>query len=186
MARKWGDKMVIGKRDKRVFWLGVVLSAAFDVFIATATASIVGAGFWGAVGIFLALQAIYFLVWLRATVFAWSCWFLFGKKYLMNRIAGFLSENRFPAPQLVIGSATDYLKEVVENDVIDVRTRLAAMADLSAFEFCGSRGLIQDALRLNIAYEGALNVSTSKSLPSITSHRESCSTWVEPFSGLAW
>ena len=107
-----------------------------DLLIAYAYMRIVEGGsqeFWIA---FLALQALYFALWLKRAIWALLLYFLYNRFVLAKTLEKFFSDNKFPRPEMWVGSADDYFDQILMDDTIEAEMKIKA-----AFEKGSLNGL---------------------------------------------
>jgi hypothetical protein len=99
--------MQFESKIKRQYWINSILGLIPDLVIAGVITSVIG----GAIGTFVlalvALQVVYFLVWLRKTIWAWIVFGVYGRKHIAGYLTDYLVENDFPEPGIYEGSAEE-------------------------------------------------------------------------------
>jgi hypothetical protein len=102
------------------------------------------------------LQCLYFLIWVKNTVWAWVAFKVYNREYLKNLITDYLKSNGYPEPGHFERSAEGYLTTVAEDDNQPIEVRLKAAASLAELNFMSMQGQFQNLARLSMAYEDAL------------------------------
>jgi hypothetical protein len=148
--------MRIESREKRTFWFVAFLSLAPDVIIGVVVAGLTQSGWLGVLATVVALQVLYLLIWLKNSAWAWTVFWLGGRKEVTKSFLSFLVDNGFPEPASYQTSVEGYLNSVADHDASPVETRLKAAAQLGAMSTRPLYGGIQHSMRLAMAYEDAL------------------------------
>ena len=141
---------------KRQYWINSILGWIPDLIIAAIIAVIFGGGAWVFVLALLGLQLLYFLFWLRRTIWGWIVFGAYGKKYLVGMFGDFLAENDFPEPKLYESSPEDYFSRIATDESLPVPLRLKAVSEATALRMPTTIGQYQYAIRLAMAYEDAI------------------------------
>jgi hypothetical protein len=114
----------------------VVLGMVPDILIAWGYAHYMDGGwpeFWTAI---VALQALYFALWLKRALWVWPLFWLFSRRSMAKTMETFLRDNYFPRPEMWVGDFDDYLQQIEMDQDIDPKTKIKA-----AFEHGTLNGL---------------------------------------------
>ena len=141
---------------KRTFWLNATLGLMPDALIAVVLASMTDSGVVGFFVALVGLQALYFLIWVKNSIWAWALFKLNGRRTLVAHIADYLRKNQYPEPGDYEKSADDYLSKVMSDETQPIEVRLKAAASLAELNFLPSQGQAQQYMQLTMAYEEAL------------------------------
>ena len=147
--------MIVERKRNRDFWLNSLLNSIPDVLLAASAALIFDGGWLVFAGVYFGLQLAYLAIWLKNTLWAWLRYKCVDKKPAVQHIVARLQSNNFPKPEYVF-SADEYLKEIVENDAHDVKTRLMAASDIGALDCLKTSMRMQEYLRMSLIYDAAL------------------------------
>jgi hypothetical protein len=151
--------MQFGTSQRRSLWTRAAAGTAFDVIVALVIATIMGShDLFGTAMIFLAIQAIYFFMWVKRTTVLWGWFVLGGRKRLGQHMADFLREVGFPRPANYYLSPSDYLEETAANEGLKASVRIAAASELSSLNTIRQIGLIQLGIQSNLAWEDAIKI----------------------------
>ncbi|MET4031191.1 hypothetical protein ABIB94_004262 [Bradyrhizobium sp. JR7.2] len=149
----------IRKQQERGFIGALLINCIPDVVIAWAASSFFNGDrdvAANAVLIFLALQVIYFAVWLRRIVWGWLLYWVSNRRKMTEHLEDFLHKQRFPCPPEVIGGVDDYLAGVADNSKVSAQVRLKAATELGVLAGIRAAGNGLYAMQLAMAYERAL------------------------------
>jgi hypothetical protein len=76
---------------KRQYWINSLLGLIPDLIIATIVAAILGSYALTLIIVIAGLQVLYFVVWLRKTIWSWIG--LWGRRHLAGLLTDYLTEN---------------------------------------------------------------------------------------------
>lgn len=141
---------------KRNYWLNAFLGLIPDAAISVGIAYFTDSGALGFLFSMIGLQCLYFLIWLKNTIWQWLFFKYRGRKLMVQHIENVLKASNFPAPDEYETSVEGYLNNIVENDELETVIRIKAAAEIGAMNYPVAYQRIQESLRLNMAYEEAL------------------------------
>jgi hypothetical protein len=101
--------MQFAQRQTRNFWINSIIGLLPDTCIGIAAAYFTNSGILGFFITIIGLQAVYFLLWLKNTLWRWVFFKLRGKKLMVEHIENYLKANNFPAPNDYEDSIEGYL-----------------------------------------------------------------------------
>ena len=148
--------MQFESKQKRTFWLNAALGFVPDVLVSVALAWAFNGGVVGFFAALIGLQGIYFLIWAKNSIWAWTLFKLHNRKYLVSHITDYLHKNKYPEPDDYEKSADGYLSTVMSDENQPTDVRLKAAASLAELNFMSTQGQIQNYMRFSLAYEEAL------------------------------
>lgn len=111
---------------------------------------------WTFIVTILGLQCLYFLIWLKDTIWKWIFFIYRGKRLMIEHIENVLKASNYPVPDDIESSAEGYFNSIVENEELDTSLRIKAAAEIGAMNYPKAYQRIQESVMLNIAYEEAL------------------------------
>lgn len=149
--------MQFAQRQTRTFWINSFIGLLPDAAIGVATAYFTDSGILGFFITMIGLQIVYFLLWLKNTLWQWVFFQLRGKKLMVEHIENFLKANNFPAPKNYEDSIEGYLASLIEDDELQPEMRIKATAELAALKYPMNNFRMQEGFRLTMAYEEALS-----------------------------
>lgn len=149
--------MHIAQRQTRDYWINSFIGLLPDATIGVVTAYFTHSGILGFFITIIGLQVVYFLLWLKNTLWQWVFFQVRGKKLMVEHIENFLKANNFPAPKDYEDSIEGYLASLIENDELEPDMRIKATSELAALKYPMNNFRIQEGLRLTMAYEEALS-----------------------------
>lgn len=141
---------------KRNYLINVAIATIPDIAIAIILAIVFNGGFLGFLAIYFGLQVLYFAIWTKNTVFGWAHFRLAGRKQMTKHLLDFLLENKFPDPGDQQVSVEDYFYTIVNDEALPVEMRVRATHEIATMNTYRTLGQIQQLLRINIAYEDAI------------------------------
>jgi hypothetical protein len=108
------------------FVLNAMLGLMPDILIAWGYAKYVDGGwqeFWIAL---VALQVLYFALSLKRAAWAWLLFWVYNRRSMARVLEKFFRDNKFPRPELWVGTLDDYVEQIVNDETIDNATKLKA------------------------------------------------------------
>lgn len=141
---------------KRNYLLNAFLSLIPDFAISFAIAYFTESGALGFLFSIIGLQCLYFLIWLKNTIWQWLFFTFRGRRLMVQHIEDVLKASSFPAPNEYEPSVSGYLNSIVENDELEPVIRMKAAAEIGSMNYLVACQRIQESLRLNMAYEEAI------------------------------
>jgi len=144
-------------KQKRNFLINIIYGLIPDTIIGIGVASFTDSGLSGFIFTVIGLQIVYFLIWLKDSLWGWAFFKIRGKKLMVEYMEDALKAKNFPAPQDFEVSIEGYLSSVVANERLDLNIRLNAAMEIGTLEYLKSMFKAQESMRLIIAYEEALS-----------------------------
>lgn len=151
---------------KRTVWLNIVVSTIPDITIAIILAVVFAAGFLGFLAIFFGLQILYLLIWMKNSIFGWALFLLIGRRQMSKYLYDFLIENKFPDPGDYQESVDSYFYNILNDEELPIEIRFRAAYEIASLETCSLLKQTQQLMRINIAYEDAIEKYKSSFAPS--------------------
>lgn len=149
--------MQIKSKTNRLITLAVLISFIPDLIVAgLLTTFSTDKNFLVFLGILLALYAVYFLIWVKNSIWAWSLFLLNGKKQLSEVFLEYLKKNKYPEPDEYLDDGIEYLRNVSANESASVDVRIKASAECGALEALRSNGMMQQFIRSSMAIEDSI------------------------------
>jgi hypothetical protein len=148
--------MQFESKIRRQYWINSVLGLIPDLAIAAIINSVIAGNIGTFILVFIGLQLLYFLVWLRKTIWAWIVFCVYGRKHLANFLADYLAENEYPQPGDYEGSADEYFNRIAGDEALAVDVRLKSVGQAVALRMPITIGQYQYGFRVAMAYEDAL------------------------------
>jgi hypothetical protein len=148
--------MQIESKKKRKMWADLLLGFVPDLtiaFIVTAFSHYGDAGTFFFV--FFGLQIVYLLVWIRSSVWTWTC-YKFRKKQIVQFMLDYFKKNNYPEPDDYIDSSADYFQKVMSDEALPVDLRLKAALEIGGLSYAQSMGQMQNFLRTSLAFEESI------------------------------
>jgi hypothetical protein len=151
-------------KQRRVFWMNAALGLVPDTVISLLLSYALSGGVVGFFAVLVGIQMLYFVIWLKKSIWTWTIFKLNGRKHLISNLIDYLRTNKFPEPEDYEKSAEGYFSSVLSNEDQSIDVRLKASASLAELNFLTKSGQVQHFIRLTMAYEEALE-SYKKSFP---------------------
>ena len=148
--------MQIEDRNQRKLWTNTLLGLIPDAAIGMGVASLTSTGTLGFLGTFVGLQLLYFVIWIKNSVWAWLTFWISTRKQIAGRALDYLTKHEFPEPGDYIKNAAKYFEEVADNDRLPCKTRLMAASQCGVFANTQRLGKFQHHVRLRMAFEDAI------------------------------
>jgi hypothetical protein len=86
--------MQFESKNKRNFWINSIFGMTPDVLVAAAITAYNSEGFVTFLLVFLGLQIVYLLIWIKNTVWAWVFYKYKGRKQVSDFFFDYLKKNR--------------------------------------------------------------------------------------------
>ena len=148
--------MIIQSKQNRTFIMSAILESVPDVIIAAIVTALMDEGFLLFIVVIVGLQVVYLAIWIKTSLWAWAMYKLRGKKIMVQTYVDFFTANNFPQPSEYLSDGEEYLVEVVENESLDVETRLKAAFEAGSLVAIRGFSRFQQLLRVTFAYEEAI------------------------------
>ncbi|MCZ6804090.1 MAG: hypothetical protein O7D86_09195 [Proteobacteria bacterium] len=148
--------MQFESNQKRNYWINAFLGLIPDSIIAVIVASFTGSGALGFIFTVIGLQCLYFLIWLKDTIWQWLFFKYRGKQLMVECMENYLKGSNFPAPDEYESSIDGYLNSIVEDEEQEPLLRIKAAGEIGTMNYPVACLRFQESLRLNIAYEEVL------------------------------
>jgi hypothetical protein len=148
--------MQFESKVKRQYWTNSLLGLIPDLIIAVVVTTVFGGYIGTFILVIVGLQVLYFLVWLRKTIWDWVVFGVWGKKNIAGLLTDYLMENGYPEPEIYERSAEDYFNRIATDEALPVPLRLKAVGQAAALHMPTTIGQYQYAFRAAMAYEDAL------------------------------
>ena len=148
--------MQFESKNKRNFWFNSILGMTPDILVALAVAIYSNGGIATFFLVLVGLQIIYFLIWIKNTIWSWIFYKFRGRKKISDFVLDYLKTNKYPEPDDYLKSPDEYFSSVTQNDSVPIDLRLKAAAELGALNYPVANGQIQNSIRLSMAIEDAI------------------------------
>lgn len=148
--------MQFESRIKRNYLLNIALSFIPEILISWLIAYVFETGVSGFFITLIGLQLLYILIWLKCSLWDWTLFSFKGRGETSEYFYNILKSNKYPEPEEFYGSAKDYLGHTVNEDKNPIETRLKCAETLGFLDAFAHAGLIQAAIRINMAFEDAI------------------------------
>jgi hypothetical protein len=142
--------------NKRIHWLTISLNASPDILIAVIIVVVMKGGLATFLVVFLALQLVYPLLWLKNALVKWLL--LISSRQRASNNAWkwtYLRANGYPEPDHREQTPEHYLSSVIENVSLPDDMRLKAAFDLGTINAMSTNGELHH-LPQGASYENAL------------------------------
>jgi hypothetical protein len=146
----------IQSKQARGVTANALLGFVPDILVGWAGAHFFDVGLLGFIGILIALQCLYFLIWLKNCAWGWLLFAIWGRKKMANHLEDFLYKNQFPQPPEIVDGIDGYLAEISNDNKIHPAMRVKAATELGTMAGIRTAGRISMALQLHFAFEDAL------------------------------
>src|SRR5262249_15903786 len=110
--------------------VNMVLGLVPDLLVCLTVAALADNGWKGFFIAFAVLQGLYFCLWFKTGGWSWFLFWVYGKRSMVRALEKFLSDSRFPAPDIYVEDLDDYLAAIVEDETIDPSLRTKAAFEL--------------------------------------------------------
>ena len=148
--------MQFESRIKRSFWINAALGLIPDTTIAAIIAVFSREGWPVFFAVLIGLQVVYFLIWLKDTIWHWLFFTIRGRKQMASFLLDVLTTNKYPEPGDHERSIEGYFDRIASDDAYPVGVRIRAAAEVGALKVPAAHGHLQDSIRIEMAYEDAL------------------------------
>lgn len=137
-----------------------------DAVIAWIVAAYTGSGVVGFILTMLGLQGVYFVIWIKNSLWSWLVYWVAGRRKMTAFSEDYLVKNRFPPPPEFVNDMDEYLEQVVRSEQYDCSTRVEAAIATGVFVGLTLAGRIQLGLQLQWAFQSALKRYAKRFPPS--------------------
>jgi hypothetical protein len=148
--------MQFESKNKRNFWINSIFGMTPDVLVAAAITAYNSEGFVTFLLVFLGLQIVYLLIWIKNTVWAWVFYKYKGRKQVSDFFFDYLKKNKYPEPDDYLKSPNEYFSSVAQNNSLPLELRLKAATDIGSLFYPIANGQMQNSIRLSMAIEDAI------------------------------
>ncbi len=108
------------------------------------------------VEIFIGLQAVYLLVWVKNSIWGWLTFRWFTRKTICQAVLQLLCTKSFPLPGPGPATAGEYFARIANDPAQPLDVRFSAVAESSALNSAAAQGHVQEAMKMALAYDEAL------------------------------
>jgi hypothetical protein len=147
---------VIESKVKRSYWKNAALSFVPDLLIAWAVMKYNDGGAEAFFFTLIALQAVYFALWVKRCIWSWLVFWLTNRAFMSNHVEEFLVREQFPKPPDFMSGPDDYFSEIAQDKAEDCEIRIKAAKELGTFGGITAAGQHQLAIQLRMATEDAI------------------------------
>ncbi|MCA1527354.1 hypothetical protein [Bradyrhizobium yuanmingense] len=147
---------VIRSRVERSFWKNAALSAIPDLLIAWAFMKYTDGGAETFFFTLIALQAAYFTLWAKRSIWSWTLFVLTNRAFMSNHVEEVLASQSFPKPPDFLSGPDAYYQEIVDDKDEDCEMRIKSSFELGTLAGISVAGQHQLALQVRMATEDAL------------------------------
>ena len=141
---------------KRNLLLHLCLNLVPDLLIATALSVASNGGILGFLAALVGIQALYFSLWLKSSVWSWVLFNLTVRAKSVVLLRDHFAVCKFPEPDEYQTSIYGYLGDVASDENQLANVRVTAALELGGLKYPLSQNRWQEAIRLAMAYEDAL------------------------------
>jgi hypothetical protein len=120
------------KKARREIIVMALLNSIPDFLIAGIATAITGTGWIGFLVVFIGLKCVYFLIWLKDTLWSWVVFWLYRCRKTAEYLEEYLVQEHFPPPH--VRNWVDYLSDIRDSAGIDCTLRIKAANLMSSFE----------------------------------------------------
>jgi hypothetical protein len=126
-----------------------------DIVAAAIIAMLSGEGLAAFAFAFVALYVIYFLIWVKNSIWEWIVFSRY-KKSISEQYLEFFKKNNYPEPDEYINTGSDWLLGISENKDYAADLRVSAAVECGALSAMRLNGHMQRFLRASIALDDAI------------------------------
>lgn len=148
--------MMIQSKQNRNFIVMALLNFIPDLIIAGIVTAVMDEGLFPFIAVIVGLQVVYLALWIKTSVWVWTVFMLRDKKFMVQHLVDFLQGNNFPKPDEYLSDGESYLADVMDNESLDVETRLLAAVEAGTVVAIRGFSRFQELMRITIAWEGAI------------------------------
>jgi hypothetical protein len=146
----------IQSKQERSMWVSALINSIPDIAIAWVASDVFGIGPVGFVAVFLGIQCLYLLLWLKTILWSWLVFWISGRKKMTSHLEDYLYKNRYPQPPEFIGGIDDYFLQISNDNSVPCPLRVKAAIELGIMTGIKTSGRFLQLMQLNMAYESAL------------------------------
>jgi hypothetical protein len=146
----------IQSRQERSMWVSALINTVPDVALSWVASEIFNSGLVGLVAVFLGLQCLYIILWLKTALWSWLLFWISGRRKMAAGFEQDLYQNRFPRPPEFLSGADDYFMQISNNGTLECPIRVKAAVELGVMTGIKTSGRFSYGLQVHLAFEDAL------------------------------
>jgi hypothetical protein len=162
---------VIESKIKRSYYKNLALAFIPDLLVAWAVMKYLDAGAEAFFFTLIALQAVYFALWVKRSVWSWLLFWLFNRSAMSAHVEEFLVREQFRKPPDFMSGPDEYFAGIADDEAEDCVTRVKAAREVGAFMGVTISQQHQLAIQMRVATEDAIQ-RYAKRPPPVRSERQ--------------
>lgn len=147
--------MQIKSKMKRSFIANILLGFVPEIVTAAIIAAFIDDGIENFFIVLLAMYAVYFLIWVKETIWEWIL-FVKQRKILSDQYLELFKKNNYPEPDDYIDTGSDWLLGIAENQKYPANLRVTAAGESAVLATLRVQGNVQRFLRASMALDDAI------------------------------
>lgn len=150
--------MIFESQQKRAVWFLMFVGLIPDAILGLIAAyfSEGDSGFVAFLVVFIGIQVVGVLLWVKNTIWDWVFFNYYGRKALQEHLLSSFRKTGFPAPEYAETSAQGYFARIADDEEQPINLRLKAAVEVGSLSYSGATGKFMESLRVGIAYEDAI------------------------------
>lgn len=146
----------IQSKQERSMWVSALINTIPDIAIAGIASEVFNSGPVGFVVIFVGLQCVYILLWLKTALWSWLLFWISGRRKMAVSFEQYLHQNRFPQPPEYLSGAADYFLQISNDNAVTCSTRVKAAIEVGMMNGIKASGRFSLGMQVHLAFEDAL------------------------------
>jgi hypothetical protein len=137
-------------------FLRIIIAFVPDMVIGWVAAHLTNSGWYGFFVTVVALQAVYFFLWLKRGLWSWFLFWVHNKKVQAALIEQFFITSRFQNPADFTDDLDDYFNQIASNEKADTNSRMKAAEMIGMRDGLRAAGKFSDILQMDMAAKIAM------------------------------
>jgi hypothetical protein len=163
---------VIQSKVTRSYYKNVALAFIPDLLVAWAVMKYLDGGAEAFFFTLIALQAVYFALWVKRSVWSWLLFWLTNRSFMSSHVEDFLVQEDFPKPPDYMSGPDEYFSGIADDEAQDCGTRVKAAREVGALLGISVAQQHQLAIQMRIATEDAIQRYAKRPTPPTKTERQ--------------
>jgi hypothetical protein len=147
---------VIQTKLERSAYKHVALSLVPDLLIGWAVASYTDGGVMAFFLTLIALQGLYFAIWVKRSLWSWLLFWTVNRSTMCNHFEEAMAAQKFPPPPDYISGPDEYLSGIIDDKEEETTIRIRAAYEAGTLIGITTAGQYQFGFQMRLAFEDAI------------------------------
>ena len=163
---------VIQSKVTRSYYKNAALAFIPDLLVAWAVMKYLDGGAETFFFTLIALQAVYFALWIKRSVSSWLLFWLTNRSFMSSHVEDFLVQEDFPRPPDYMSGPDEYFSGIADDEAQDCGIRIKAARELATIVGVTIAQQHQLAIQLRMATEDAIQRYAKRPRPPTKAERQ--------------